>query len=147
MEKHSYPEGPISPEQKEWIDLKNKPMYMANMGPYFDPDAAFMAKRMGKAYVFDLGEGDTEFHEMDQREQQRNLLLACKKFMVGTQMHKEPILKYPYATHRVVGRVNPGEVKRKARKAGERKRTRGEVQMLCKYMLFKNNKFMPGKMV
>ena len=47
----------------------------------------------------------------------------------------------------MVGRTWPGEVERQMRKAGERKTTRGDVELLCKYMLYKNKKFMPGKMV
>jgi hypothetical protein len=73
--------------------------------------------------------------------------MIAKKFMVGMQMHKMPQIRYPVATHRIVGRVNPGEVERKQRKMLERKQTRSDVELLCKYMLWKNNKFMPGKMV
>ena len=51
------------------------------------------------------------------------------------------------ASHRLSARVNKGEEERRYRNAGERKQTRADVQMLCKYMIYKNKKFMPGKMV
>jgi hypothetical protein len=75
------------------------------------------------------------------------MMIASKKFMVGFQMHKQPEIRYPVATHRIAGRVKPGEMERKARMTGERKQTRTDVEQLCKYMLWKNGKFMPGKMV
>ena len=62
-------------------------------------------------------------------------------------MHKRPQIRYPVASHRICARVNKGEEERKYRKAGERKQTRADVHMICKYMIFKNKKFMPGKMV
>ena len=62
-------------------------------------------------------------------------------------MHKQPKIRFPVATHRVCGRVNPGEAERKKRMMLERKQTRSDVELLCKYMLYKNHKFMPGKMV
>ena len=62
-------------------------------------------------------------------------------------MHKSPKIRYPFATHRVVGRTWPEEAHRQQRQAYDRKQTRSEVDQLCKYMLWKNNKFMPGKMV
>ena len=83
----------------------------------------------------------------DQRQHRIDQMIATKKFMVGMQMHKEPVIRYPYATRRVVGRTWPGEVERQMRKTGARKQTRSDVEALCKYMLFKNGKFMPGKMV
>ena len=74
-------------------------------------------------------------------------MMALKKFSVGFQLHKEPAIRYGYATHRVIGRTKPGEVRRRTRIAGKRKETRADVQQLCKYMIFKGGKFMPGKMV
>ena len=117
------------------------------MGPYGYPDDAFVSKFMGSAYVFKLKTSHGVNNPVDQRAHKIDVMLATKKVMVGLQMHKMPQIRYPYATKRVCGRVNPGEVERKARKAGERKQTRADVEMLCKYMLFKNGKFMPGKMV
>lgn len=67
--------------------------------------------------------------------------------MIGLQMHKEDEIRYSYALKRAAGRVKPAEVRRKTRKTRERKTTRAHVEALCKYMLFKNNKYMPGKMV
>jgi len=67
--------------------------------------------------------------------------------MQGNSMYKLPILKFPYATHRAAGRVNPGEAERQLAKAKSRKATRAQADMLCKFMLFKKGKFMPGKMI
>jgi len=67
--------------------------------------------------------------------------------MTGCQMFKQPEIKFPYAPHRAAGRIKPCMVKRHERNMGERKKTRAQVKDLCKYMLFKQSKFMPGKMV
>ena len=103
---------------------------------------------MGRAYVYRMPQRlpsgnpvkDTRDHRIDQ-------MMAVKKFMVGMQMHKQPKIRFPVSTHRICGRVNPGEKERKQRMMLERKQTRSDVELLCKYMLFKNHKFMPGKMV
>ena len=83
----------------------------------------------------------------DKRRHKIDTLLAIKKFSVGTQLHKMPEIRYPYATKRAAGRMKPSEDERKRRSTGERKDTRRNVEILCKYMLFKNSKFTPGKMV
>jgi hypothetical protein len=67
--------------------------------------------------------------------------------MQGNSMYKVPLIKFPYATHRAAGRVNPGEAERQLAKAKGRKATRAQADMLCKFMLFKKGKFMPGKMI
>ncbi len=72
---------------------------------------------------------------------------AANQFVKGIGLNKLPEVRYPVATHRLFGRVNPGEVERRARKTSDRKQTRGEVEMLCRFMLFKKKKFTPGKMV
>ena len=74
-------------------------------------------------------------------------LRAANSFVKGTGLTKLPEWRYPMATRRIFGRVNPGEVERRARKTSDRKQTRGEVEMLCRFMLFKKKKFTPGKMV
>ena len=60
---------------------------------------------------------------------------------------KLPEWRYPVATRRIFGNINPGEYERRARKTSDRKKTRGEVELLCKFMLFKKKKFTPGKLV
>jgi hypothetical protein len=72
---------------------------------------------------------------------------AVNSFMKQTGMNKSVLIKYPAARIRVFGQVNPGEKERRAKKTSERKTTRAQVNLLCKYMLFKKGKFMPGKMV
>merc|ERR1712060_555716 len=68
-------------------------------------------------------------------------------FFAGTHLHKQPIIQYPNNTRRILGRMWPGEERRKLRKTLERKETRKQAAQLCKFMLFKNGKFIPGKMV
>ena len=103
---------------------------------------------MGRSFMFKMPDrSDGLGTSFDQRQHRIDQMIATKKFMVGMQMHKEAVIRYPYATNRVVGRTWPGEVERKMRKTGARKQTRSDVEALCKYMLFKNGKFMPGKMV
>jgi hypothetical protein len=72
---------------------------------------------------------------------------VAKQVIQGCGLTKLNEWRYPSATRRVFGRVNPGEFERRARKTAERKATRGEVEMLCRYMLFKKKKFTPGKMI
>jgi hypothetical protein len=55
-------------------------------------------------------------------------MIAVKKFMVGLQMHKQPKIRYPIATHRIIGRTWPGEERRKLRMTAERKQTRSDVE-------------------
>ena len=62
-------------------------------------------------------------------------------------MYKVPKIKFPNYTHRAAGRTWPGEEERQLRKTLLRKATRNQADMLCKFMLFKKGKFMPGKMV
>eukprot|EP00353_Schmidingerella_taraikaensis_P013234 CAMPEP_0185579170 /NCGR_PEP_ID=MMETSP0434-20130131/13827_1 /TAXON_ID=626734 ORGANISM="Favella taraikaensis, Strain Fe Narragansett Bay" /NCGR_SAMPLE_ID=MMETSP0434 /ASSEMBLY_ACC=CAM_ASM_000379 /LENGTH=66 /DNA_ID=CAMNT_0028197141 /DNA_START=274 /DNA_END=474 /DNA_ORIENTATION=- len=66
---------------------------------------------------------------------------------MDNQMHKIDIIKYPNSTKRICGRTWPGEAERRLRKTLERKTMRGQAAMLCKFMLFKKGKFIPGKMV
>jgi hypothetical protein len=74
-------------------------------------------------------------------------LRATNQLIKGIQLTKLPEWRYPVATRRVFGNVNPGEFERRARKTSDRKQTRGEVELLCKFMLFKKKKFTPGKLV
>ncbi len=70
-----------------------------------------------------------------------------KQFNNDLRFHKLPIVKYGAAVHRLGAVVAPGELERQTRKARFRKSTRNQADMLCKFMLFKKGKFMPGKMV
>ena len=74
-------------------------------------------------------------------------LKAANQFLKQTGMTNQPEFRYPQATRRVFGQVSPGEQVRRAKKTSERKRTRAQVDVLVKYMLFKKAKFIPGKMV
>ena len=74
-------------------------------------------------------------------------LRATNQLIKGIQLTKLPEWRYPLATRRIFGNVNPGEFERRARKTSDRKQTRGEVELLCKFMLFKKKKFTPGKLV
>lgn len=67
--------------------------------------------------------------------------------MKQTGLNKSILVKYPTARTRIFGQVNPGETERRAKKTMERKNTRAQVNLLCKYMLFKKGKFVPGRMV
>ena len=75
------------------------------------------------------------------------MLVAVKKGYIGLKMYERPEIKYPVATSRIAGHVNPGERRRQAIKTSKRKATRAEVQTLCKYLLYRYKKFVPGKMV
>ena len=97
----------------------------------------------GKAYVYRM----TPEYAGNPRMQQMEQMKAVNSFMTGTHMFQQPYIKYPYATHRVAGRMWPGEVERRLRKTKQRKATRAQAEMLCKFMLFKKGKFMPGKLV
>ena len=95
----------------------------------------------GHSYVYKMSNfTNTRSHLVEQ-------LRATNQLVRGIGLTKLPEWRYPVATRRVFGRVNPGEVERRARKTSDRKQTRGEVEMLCRFMLFKKKKFTPGKMV
>ena len=132
---------------KEALDFHNCPSIQSDMGPWYDAGDGPNAKFMGRSYFFKMPERSNGIGQTDNRQHRIDQMMVTKKYMVGMQMHKVPVIRFPYATRRVVGRVKPGEVERKARKTGARKQTRSDVVALCKYMLYKNGKFMPGKMV
>ena len=79
--------------------------------------------------------------------QQMKIMGIARKFIADTSMHKEPVFRFPQFTRRIMGRDWPGEERRKRRFALERKETRKQAAQLCKFMLFKKGKFIPGKMV
>ena len=105
-----------------------------------EPIADF-SKIKGNGYVFKMQ------HITDPKVAGIEQLKAAKTFINGLSLPKRVEWRYPTATRRVFGGTYPGEVERKARKTAERKATRAEVEMLCKYMLFKKKKFTPGKMI
>jgi len=102
-----------------------------------------MGRFKGNAYVYRLS---PEYAD-EPRKRQMEMSAAVNSFLRGTSMYKEPIIRFPIATRRIAGRTHPGEVERQLRKTLKRKATRNQADMLCKYMLFKKGKFMPGKMV
>jgi len=67
--------------------------------------------------------------------------------MKDSGLSEHILVKYPSARVRIFGGVNPGERERRAKITSARKTTRGQVNLLCRYMLFKKGKFTPGKMV
>ena len=99
----------------------------------------------GKAFVYKMNQDYIDQNNLRMIQMEHSQ--AINQFMIGNSMHKEPSVKYPYCTHRVDGRVNPGEVERRLKKTLHRKATRSQADMLCKFMLFKKGKFMPGKMI
>ena len=95
----------------------------------------------GHSYIYKMNNfSSVKAHTFEQ-------MRAANQFVKGIGLTKLPEVRYPVATRRLFGRVNPGEVERRARKTSDRKQTRGEVEMLCRFMLFKKKKFTPGKMV
>ena len=102
---------------------------------------ADFSKYKGSAYVYKMSNfSSNKSHLVEQ-------LRATNQLIKGIQLTKLPEWRYPVATRRVFGNVNPGEFERRARKTSDRKQTRGEVELLCKFMLFKKKKFTPGKLV
>ena len=79
--------------------------------------------------------------------QEMTVMSKVNEIMNGCALHKLPIIKYPQYTRRICGRTWPGEERRRLSKTLERKATRSQAAQLCKYMLFKKGKFIPGKMV
>ena len=95
----------------------------------------------GASYIYKMSNfSSTRGHLYEQ-------LKASNSLQRGLGLGKLPEVRYPVATRRIFGQVNPGEFERRARKTSDRKQTRGEVEMLCRMMLFKKKKFTPGKMV
>ena len=110
-----------------------------------DPKAA---RKMGHCPIFPINlEPNMGSFEADERAIKKQVLEAIKKAYVGMKFGERACNKYPIATHRFEGHVNPGERLRRHRITQDRKKTRAQVNLLCKYMLYKNGKFVPGKMV
>ena len=102
---------------------------------------ADFSKYKGQAYVYKMQDMvSARGHLLEQ-------LKASNQVIKGIGLTKLPEWRYPTATRRVFGNVNPGEFEIRARKTSDRKKTRGEVELLCKFMLFKKKKFTPGKLV
>uniref|UniRef100_A0A7S3CLR9 Uncharacterized protein n=1 Tax=Strombidium rassoulzadegani TaxID=1082188 RepID=A0A7S3CLR9_9SPIT len=111
----------------------------------YDPS---IGKHMGKGYIYHIKEKSPVGSNLTDYEFQRyQSMQATKSFMLGLKIAQLPMNRYPSHTRRVAGRVWPGEARRRLRITNERKTTRAQVETLCKYMLFKNGKFIPGKMV
>lgn len=95
----------------------------------------------GHSYIYKMSNFDTA------RGHQMECMRTAQNFLKQSGITRKVEFRYPTAVRRVFGNTNPGEKERRARKTGERKQTRGEVELLCKYMLFKKRKFTPGKMI
>jgi hypothetical protein len=115
--------------------------------PYGNADDSERSKWMGRCHNFKMPERILPDGSVDEGKHRIDVTIASRKWLVGMQNHKEPVVRFPWATRRAAGRTWPGEERRQRRKAAARKTTRGEVQTLCKYMIWKAGKFMPGKMV
>ena len=103
---------------------------------------------MGKTISFKINNNpNTGSIEGDHRAISQQFLNCVKKGYIGLKFHERPEIKYPVAMTRIAGHVNPGEKRRQAIKASKRKATRAEVHTLCKYLLYRHKKFVPGKMV
>eukprot|EP00347_Sterkiella_histriomuscorum_P015053 403358485 len=95
----------------------------------------------GRSYVYRFDDN------LDPQQALVKQLRACNQFMKQTGLNKSREVKHPTAMRRIFGQVNPGETERRERKTMERKTTRAQANLLCKYMLYKKGKFVPGKMV
>ena len=78
---------------------------------------------------------------------QWDLMRATQGMHAELSLNKLTEVRYPFLPHRTAGRVKPGEAERQQRKTRLRKATRAQADMLCKFMLFKKGKYMPGRMV
>ena len=95
----------------------------------------------GHSYIYKMSETNSaRAHLVEQMK-------AGNSFARQTHLTGSIEWRFPTAKRRIFGGTYPGEVERRARKTGERKTTRAQVELLCKYMLFKKGKFTPGKMV
>ena len=102
---------------------------------------ADFSRYKGQSYIYKMSNfASNKGHLVEQ-------LKATNQLVKGIALTKLPEWRYPVATRRIFGNVNPGEFERRARKTSDRKQTRGEVELLCKFMLFKKRKFTPGKLV
>ena len=72
---------------------------------------------------------------------------AMDDFAANTHAHKQPIVRYPQHTRRILGRTWPGDAERTLRKMLHRKESRKQAAMLCQFIIFKKGKFMPSKMI
>jgi hypothetical protein len=104
-----------SRELQDSLDYNNCQYIKDYDGPYGNLNDGYLAKYMGRAFVFRLKEHMSGNPDRDQRDHRIDQMMAVKKVMVGIQMHKSPKIRYPFATHRVVGRTWPGEARRQQR--------------------------------
>ena len=104
-----------------------------------------LSNMKGRAYIYKMNEDYKK--ESMAKLQNMQYGMICNEMNSGLALHKHPLVKYPYCTHRVDGRVWPGEERRVMRKTQARKATRTQAEQLCKFMLFRKGKFLPGKMV
>ena len=127
-------------------NLLNNRIYQLSPGPEHEEGDSRFTPFLGRSYMFKMTDSEKVDGDKD-RQQRMELMAASKEFTIGLKLNMHPRIRYPIATHRVEGRMWPGEDRRKIRKAGERKNTRRDVNTLCKYLIFKHGKFVPGKMV
>ncbi|CDW72818.1 UNKNOWN [Stylonychia lemnae] len=100
-----------------------------------------MSKHKGYSYVYKFPENS------DAQQSLMKQLRVANTFLKDSGISNSIEAKYPSARIRIFGGTNPGEKERRAKITSARKTTRGQVNLLCRYMLFKKGKFTPGKMV
>jgi len=112
----------IDRELQDLMDFENNKYMKELEGAYGDPEDDECSRLLGRAHVFRMPDRPPTGNDaLDERREQMDYLMAVKKWMVGMQMHKQPHIRFPYATRRMCGRTWPGEERRLARKAGARK--------------------------
>ena len=139
--------GRSTPELEERREAYRSAAARAGAMPHGNPEDSERSKWMGRCHNFKLPQRLLPDGSTDEYRHNVDVTVASRKWLVGMQNHKEPVVRFPWATRRAAGRTWPGEERRQRRKASSRKATRAEVQTLCKYMIWKADKFMPGKMV
>ena len=102
-----------------------------------------LSKIKGRCFYYPIDEQTRSSQRLQEMEVNR----IVNEFQTWFKLDENPWAKYPHATRRMVGRTWPGEARRRLRKTLERKETRRQAAMICKFMVFKGGKFMPGKMV
>jgi len=139
--------GRSTPELEDRREMHRREVQRVGDVPYGDQADNERSKMMGRCHDFKLPLRLLPDGSVDDYRHRIDVTIATRKWLIGMQNHKEPVVRFPFATRRAAGRTWPGEERRQRRKAASRKATRGDVQTLCKYMIWKAGKFMPGKMV
>ena len=125
---------------KELLDTPGVRDQASFLASDLDP---YLSKMKGKAFFYPI---DAKLFN-NQKLYMMELDRVIKEHSKGHKFEALPQYKYTFAIKRGIGRTWPGEERRQLRKTLERKETRRQAAMLCKYMVYKGGKFLPGKMV